>query len=262
MLTAIAVFWIYPFLWMLATSLKTTTEVFRGLARIPEQFMFENYVRAWTAARFDVYFINTVVIAATVVAVVVIQGSMAGYALGRRNPPGRNYLIGVLVAAMLMPVTFTIIPVFDLMLELCLLNTRTSVILGQIGLVPPLYVLLFMGFSYSIHRDIEDSAAIDGAGFVRIYWHVMLRMTTLIIATVVIFQFMDSWNDLLRPLVFTLGRPSARTLAVGMYAFAGDHMVDWTVMAAGASISIVPLMVLFVFMQRHFVRSHAGAVKG
>ena len=262
-LTALAAFWVYPFLWMISTSLKTNAEVFRGLSLVPQSgAQFQNYVRAWTAARFGIYFQNTVIVAAAVVVSVLLITSMAGYALGRRKAPGYKVILGLLVGTLLVPNSFTVIPIFDLMRSLGLLNTIAAVILAQVGTVPVIFILLFMGFFRSIPQEMEDSGVMDGAGFARVYRSIMLPMTGPVVATVVIFQFMHSWNDFLFPLVFTLGRPEARTLAVGMFAFVGEHMIDWAGMAAAASIALVPIMVLFIFMQKHFVRGLEGAVKG
>ena len=101
----------------------------------------------------------------------------------------------------------------------------------------------------------------DGAGFPRLYWSIMLPLARPMIATVTLLTFINSWNSFFIPLVFTLGRPDLRTLAVGMYAFVGENSRDWTLMCAGAAITLLPIMLVFLLLQRYFVEGVAGAVK-
>ncbi|MCB0036569.1 MAG: carbohydrate ABC transporter permease, partial [Anaerolineales bacterium] len=141
-----------------------------------------------------------------------------------------------------------------------LLNTRPGVILAMSGGAGALYVLLFTGFFQTLPDELFESAKLDGANFVQTFW-LMLPLAKPIIATVVIFQFMNAWNEFNVPLVFTLGRPELRNMAVGMYAFRGEFSVDWTGFAAGTTISIIPVLIVFFIFQGYFVRGLAGAVK-
>ena len=191
--------------------------------------------------------------------VVLVASAMCGYVLARYRFFGRNIIYGVVLATLFVPIATVIIPQFQLVKTLGLLNTRVGVILALSG-GGALYVLLFTSFFSTIPEEIFDSAKIDGANFFRMFW-LVLPLARPIIGTVVIFQFMQTWNEFNIPLVFTLSKPELRNLAVGMYAFQGEHSMDWTGFAAGTVISIIPVLLVFFLFQGYFVRGLQGAVK-
>ncbi len=260
-LIPIAILWIYPLLWMVSASLKTNAEIFAGLSLLPETPQWQNYSRAWEQAHIGRYFFNTVVITVSSVLLVVVTTSMIGYVLGRYPFPGKKVIVTLFVATVFLPTGYTIIPVFEMVNRLGLADTLWGVVLAQSGAAHVLYILLFAGYFSQLPRELEEAAIIDGAGFVRVFAQVMLPLAMPIMATVVILQFIASWNDFLLPLVLTLSRPELRTLAVGMYAFRGEFYVDWSGMAAAATISLGPIILVFLAMQRYFVEGIAGAVK-
>jgi len=262
-LIGLGLLWMYPFLWVVSAAFKTTAEMFSGgLNLIPKDPILENFGRAWTVANFRQYFVNTVIVTVAVVGITVVRTSMTGYVLGRYSFPGKRILIGALIVTTFLPTGYTIIPVFDLMKALRLLNTLWAVILGEAGGPHMLFIMLFAGFFSSLPNDLEDAARIDGAGFVRIFWDIMLPLARPVIATTIIMRFMWSWNAFFLPLVFTLSKPQLRTLGVGMYAFTTEYTTDWTGMAAAATISLVPIIIVFLLLQRYFVEGVAGAIKG
>ncbi len=260
-LLVIAVFWLYPFMWVIFSSLKDQRDMFTSGARLlPETWEWGNYTRAWTEANFNVYFMNTVIYAVAATIIEVIKSSMCGYVLARYRFPGRNIIYGVILATLFIPIASIIIPQFNLVRSLGLLNTRFGVILAISGGAGALYVLLFTSFFETVPEEIFESAKIDGASFFQMFW-LVLPLARPIIATVVIFQFMTTWNEFNIPLVFTLSRPELRNLAVGMYAFQGEHSIDWTGFAAGTAMSIIPVLLVFFLFQGYFVRGLQGAVK-
>ncbi len=264
-LLPLGLLWVYPFIWMLSASFKNVRELFdinNVWKLIPSTWQFDNYVRAWTEANFSGYFLNTVIVTVSTVLLVLIITSTCGYVLGRYNFPGKKVLMALIIATIFIPSGYTIIPIFDLMKRLGLLNTLMSVILTETGGGHVLYILLFTGFFAGLPPELEESARIDGATFNQIFWKIMLPLSTPIIATVAIFQFMASWNAFFNPLVFTLGRPELRTLGVGMFAFTGEYTFDWTGATAAASISLIPVIIIFICFQRHFINNVAGAIKG
>jgi ABC-type glycerol-3-phosphate transport system permease component len=123
-------------------------------------------------------------------------------------------------------------------------------------------VFLFAGYFRQLPKELEEAARIDGAGFFRTFWQVMLPLAKPAIATAIILSLMRVWNSFLIPLVLTLARPELRTLAVGVYSFQGENMTDWSGMAAASTISLVPIVVIFLLLQRYFVEGVAGAVRG
>lgn len=254
--------WIYPFLWMVSASLKDALEVFSsGLDLIPAKWETTNYQRAWLDAHFGTYLWNTVIVTVTTVVVVVLRCAMAGYVLGRYRFFGRKLVIGVLVATLFVPTGYTIIPVVDISQRLGLLNSLTGMVIALSGSAHVAAILLYMGYFRGIPRELEEAAIMDGAGFFTIFFRVMLPMSMPVTATVTVLTFLATWNAFFLPLVFTFSRPDLRTLSVGMLAFVGENSTDWSGMAAAATISLIPVVALFVVLQRFFVEGIAGAVK-
>lgn len=261
-LITVAMFWMYPFVWMLSASFKTQEEFFGNrLSLIPENFVFDNIIRVWSTANFGMYFLNTFIVTLFSVLLALVMTSMAGYVLGRYAFTGRNLVIGILVGSIALPIVTTIIPVYELIRGLGLLGTRTGLILAQAGSGKVVFLMLFAGFFRQIPNELEDAASIDGCGFLRTFISIMLPLAKPIATTVVIMETVWAWNSFMVPLVLTLGNPASRTLAVGLFAFRGEHIVDWTGIAAGASVSVFPIIILFIFTQRYFVEGIAGAVK-
>jgi ABC-type glycerol-3-phosphate transport system permease component len=256
------IIWMYPFLWMLGSSLKTDADFFdQGLSIFPRQIEWSNYPNAWNEASFGQFFGNTVIVAGSTVILVLLFTAMAGYALARTNFPGKKLLLGLIALTLFLPHGYTILPVFDLVQRLGLLNTLTSIILVQTAGGMVFSTFLFMGYFSSMEREIEDAARVDGANFNQRFWMVMFPLAGPMLATVALFTFIGAWNSFFIPLVFTLGVPELHTLAVGMYAFIGENSTNWTYLAAGSVITLGPIMVVFILLQRYFINGVAGAVK-
>jgi ABC-type glycerol-3-phosphate transport system permease component len=260
-LIPIAFIWAYPLLWVVSSSLKTNAEIFSGSGLIPAVPQWQNYVRAWQNAHIGEYFFNTVIITVTSVAIALISSAMIGYAIGRYSFPGKKLIIGLFVVTVFIPQGYTIIPVFQVVNSLGLTNTLWGVTLAEAGSELVLSILLFAGFFSQLPRELEEAAIMDGANFFRVFWQIMLPLSKPIIATTIIMRFITTWSSFLVPLVLTLSRPSLRTLAVGMYAFQGEFFVDWSGMAAAASISLLPVIIVFMVLQRYFVEGISGAIK-
>lgn len=254
--------WVYPFLWTLGSSLKSPSGFFdEGLNVIPKEFEWSNYVNAWNEASFGQYFFNTVFISVCTVVLTLVFTSMAGYVLARRRFPGKKLIIGLIALTLFLPQGYTIIPVFDIIQRLGLLNTLWAIILVQTAGGMIFSTFLFMGYFTTMNHELEDAARVDGAGFNQLFWRVMFPLSGPMLATVALFTFIGSWNSFFVPLVFTLAQPNLRTLAVGMYAFIGLNSTNWTYLCAGSVITLAPIMLVFVLLQRYFVNGIAGAVK-
>jgi raffinose/stachyose/melibiose transport system permease protein len=257
------ILYVFPFLWMLGGSLKTAGEFFTsGLGVFPKAPQWGNYLDAWSKAKFGLCFGNTVFISSMTVLFTLLFSSMAGYVLSRTQIVGKKFVIGIIVTTLFLPKGYTILPIVEIVKSLGLLHSLWAVIIVQVGGGLIFSTFLFMGYFTTMPRELEESAMMDGASFPRIYWSVMLPLAGPISATVILFNFIGSWNDFFTPLVFSLGRPELRTLAVGMYAFQGENSREWTLICAGAVITILPIVVLFLFLQRYFIEGISGAVKG
>lgn len=261
-LLGLGIIWIYPFIWMVLSSLKTNNEfLVSGINPLPEVPQWENYVRAWDSANFSGYFLNTVILTVSTVLIVIVLSALTGYALGRVDFPGRNYVIIAVGAIMFIPKGYTIIPLFELVSKFGLSNSMLGVILAESSGAHVLFILMFAAFFSKIPNELEEAAEMDGCGFWKTFTRIMLPLSSPIIATTAIMQFIWTWSSFLIPLVLTLNRPELRTLAVGMQSFVGTYSADYTGMAAGATISLLPVMLVFIVMQRYFIEGIAGAVK-
>ncbi|MGH2601493.1 MAG: carbohydrate ABC transporter permease [Dehalococcoidia bacterium] len=262
LLAALGVVWIYPFLWLLSASLKGALEIFvSGLNLIPQEWQWSNYARAWDDAGFSGYMLNSVIVTVACVLIVVIRCALTGYVLARYNFIGKRLLLGIFVATIFVPAGYTIIAVVELSNRLGLLNSHLGIILALSGGGHVAAVLLYAGYFSRIPRELEEAAVLDGASFLQVFRTVMLPLAGPVTATVSILTFLTTWNAFFVPLVFTFSRPDLRTLAVGMLAFRGEHSTDWSGLAAAATISLIPVALLFLFLQRYFIEGVAGAVK-
>ena len=261
-LLAIGLVWVYPFLWMISATFKGQNEFFNNrLGLIPQAPTLDNIKRIWIKANFGSYFLNTVVVTCFAVVLVLIITMLAGYAMGRYKFVGRNLMMGIFVGSIAIPLVSTIIPTYEVVKGMHLMGTKTGLVLAQAGGAHVIFLMLFTSFFASIPMELEEAAKIDGCSFFRIFFNIMMPLCKPIATTVVIMETIWTWNAFMLPLVLTLNNPASRTLAVGLYAFKGENTVDWTGIAAGGTIAVIPVIILFIILQRHFVEGIAGAVK-
>lgn len=261
-LALICLAWIYPFVWMVSASLKDQLEVFTsGLSLVPEDVRWDNYSRAWGEAGFGTYLLNTFVVTLGTVALVVLRCAMAGYVIARYKFLGKKFVVVVLLATLIVPEGYTIIPVVEITDRLGLLNSLWGVVFALSGAGHVAAILLYAGYFSKIPRELEEAAVIDGAGFPTVFFRIMLPLAGPVTATVALLTFLSAWTSFFLPLVFTFSRPELRTASVGMLAFVGESSTDWSGMAAAATLSTIPLVLLFLFLQRYFFDGIAGAIK-
>lgn len=261
-LAALGVLWVFPFIWMVSASLKTSGEIFGGgLGLVPETLQWENYSRAWIDGRFGSYLRNTVIVTLATTLIVVVRCALAGYVIGRYRFPGSRLIIAIFVATLFVPTGYTIIPIVKVSLQLGLLNSLAGMILALGGAANVAAILIYAGYFRGMPAELEEAAIVDGAGFLRVFGTIMFPLSMPVTATVAILTFLSTWNAFFLPLVFSFSNPALRTVSVGMQAFVGENSTDWPGMAAAGVISILPVVILFIFMQKYFVEGIAGAVK-
>ena len=260
-LCVVCLIWLYPFVWPIFSAFKSSGEMFRaGWHLWPQAWTIDNFIRAWSKAQFNRYLLNSILYATSSTLISVFVSAMAGYVLARYKFPGSRFLVLLILAMLFLPTATSILPVFDLMQKLGILNTPFAVILALSGGVG-FSTILFMGYFKNIPQDFYDAAMVDGASFLQQLW-LVLPLASPVIATTVILGFNAAWQDYFTPLVFTLGRPELRTLSVGLRAFTGQYTVDISGFAAATTISMIPIIIVFIIFQRQFVNGLAGAVKG
>ena len=255
--------WIYPIVWTIISSFKPQADFFKEqLTLFPATWTLDNYVRVWSKANFAVYFFNSVIVTVFSVLLVLIMTNMAGYVLGRYKFVGRGVLMAVFLSSICIPLVSTLIPVYQIVKGMNLLGTRLGLILSGAGGAHVVFLLLFSSYYSTVPNELEEAAKIDGCGFLRTFVKVMMPLSSPISTTVIIMESLWTWNAFQLPLILTLNNPTARTLAVGLYAFKGENTVDWTGICAGGAIAMVPIIVVFIAFQKFFINGMAGAVKG
>lgn len=266
-LLVLAAIFLYPIIYIVFGAFKENTELLKGgWNPLPNKFIISNFIDAWNQANFAVYTKNSIFISVGVTLITLFSCSMAGYVFDRRNFRGKELLYGVFVAFMFVSVgSVSLRPLFELAVKVQLNQSLISVIIFASGTAQATYIFMIRGFMKSIPREIDEAAMIDGCSFFGIYWRMALPMLRPVLATVGLLAFRGAWNEYILPLVFTMSNESLRPLTVGvnMLKNAGDGAAAWNIMFAGATMSIVPIVIVYIFCSRYFMEGlTAGAVKG
>jgi multiple sugar transport system permease protein len=253
-LVVIAIIMLTPFLWLVTSSLKSQVQIFQYPPQwIPDPIMWENYSNALTAKPFGLYLKNTLTIATLNVIAVVFTSSFCAYGFARIRFPGRDFWFGIVMATLFLPYAILIVPSFIIFSRL-----------GWVDTILPLTVPIFFGggafnifllrqFFRTIPEELADAARIDGCSEFGIYWRIMLPLSKPALITVAIFTFLGAWNDLLGPIIY-LRSPQNFTVAVGLASFRSTLSVSWDLQLAASTAMILPVIVLFFFAQRYFVK--------
>ncbi len=251
-----------PFLWALLTSFTPENEI-TGEARLPSRLSFDNYVYAWRATPLPLYFLNTLIVAGLTTALSIACSISAAYAFSRYRFAGRGALILGLLVIYLFPATLLVIPLFPIMRTLGLLDSYLGLVLAHATHAVPFCVWMLTGYFDAIPRDLEEAAELDGATPFGAFRRVTLPLAMPGVAATAIFAFLYSWQEYLFVLFFTTGE-AVRTLPVGLQVFlSGELDVRWGAINAQSVITTVPVVALFMLLQRHFVRGlTSGALKG
>jgi len=252
----------YPVLWMVLQSFKTKFELYSNVWGLPQQLFLDNYVQAWRIARMGTYILNSLIVSVSTVAIVLVVASLAGYAFARLRFRGRELLFYTFVFTLIVPVQVTIIPLYAVVSGLGLSNTYLALILPYAAAGLPLSIFLLRAFFQSVPREIEEAARIDGCTEFAAFTRVVLPISGPGLATVTILQFLGAWNEFLLALIF-IRNPSLRTIPLGLQAFFFEYSVEWGYLFAALTMATVPVIVVYVLMQRQFIKGlTAGAVTG
>jgi multiple sugar transport system permease protein len=246
-----------PFVWMLLSSFKSQTELVRVPPTwLPETWTIDNYDRLFTKLDFPRYFFNSVVIAGAVVLANIVFCSMVGYALAKLRFAGKNLIMLLVLATLMVPGTVTMVPLFVLMSKLNLVNSYWAVILPFA--VGPFGVFLMRQFMMAIPNDLLEAARVDGAREFHIFWKVVVPLSWPGMAALGIITFLASWNSFLWPLiVLTDDRMYTLPVALGTFAI-GQHQADYGLLMAGAVALVLPIIIVFLVLQRQFTESVAS----
>ena len=261
-LILIALMVLVPLLWLVTTSLKGPAEdIFSSPpALIPSEPSLQAYVRLFQDNPLTTYLLNSSIVSALAVLANVLFCSLAAYPLARMRFAGRGLVLGMVVATILIPFQVVMIPLYLLMVQLGLRNTLLALVIPQAATAFGLY-LLRQSF-LAVPSELEDAARIDGCSRLGQWWNVMIPAARADLITLAMFVFIGTWSDFLWPLVI-LDDPGLYTLPLGLQQLSSSFSLDWRIVAAGSVVSILPVLILFVMLQRFILPSATGdAVKG
>lgn len=243
-----------PFWYMLATSFKPQTFIFEIPPRLwPAEWTLRNYTAALSTDMFGLYFVNSLIVAVASTGATLLVSSLLAYAFARLQFPGKEMLFNLFLVGMMIPPVMLIIPQFLVASWLGLLNNLVGLILVYITMNLSLQTFLLRGFFEGIPRDLEEAAVIDGAGHWTIFWRIILPLSRPGLAVVAIFTFLYSWDEF--PWAHVAIKETAkRTLPIGIALFQSAHLTEWGQVFAASIVALVPVVLLFAFFQRYFIR--------
>lgn len=241
-----------PLYWMVLTSLKSSQVAMtfppRWIVLTPH---WRNYPRALTAEPFDRFFANSFVIAGLSSGLAVISSSMVGFAFARLRWAGRDVLFMVVLATIMLPPQITLIPHFIIFRYLHWINTFLPLIVPS-AFGGAFLIFLFRQFMLSLPRDLDDAARIDGCGYGRLYWQIVMPLCKPAIGASLVLSFSAAWHDFIGPLIY-LGTPNLFTVSLGLNLFQGEFTTYWNLLMAASIVAIVPPLILYYVFQRYFL---------
>ena len=256
---------LFPVFYCLISSFKESGEILAGQNFWPEKWQWGNYVEAWNKANFSTYTWNTVVYATATMVLCVFMDSICGYVFARGEFPGKRIIFAVKTAMMFLALgSATMYPQMRVLRKIHLNQSLAGLVLMAVCTGSVAYIFMIRAFILSLPKELDEAATVDGCSFVGIFFRITLPLIRPVIATIAVLSFKGAWNDYLFPMIVTFSNPERRTLAVGLYYMQSTTVsANWALMLPGAIISAVPLIIIYIFLNKYFVESlTTGAVKG
>lgn len=260
---------LFPLFWMVRSALMTNETVFTDKSLFPAQMHWENFRTAWIEGNFGSYFLNSVFYTVAVVVGIVIVASLAAYAFSRLSFPGKNFFFYMFLAAMMIPLPGSFVPLTVMMTRMGFINSdyalvrQLGYILCMISVGLSLSILLLKTFFDKMPPDLEDAARIDGCSKLGIWFHVALPLAQPALAVIIIFNALNVWNEYILAMLLLndVGGRSIMPLQRGLMVFQGTHSVDYPVLMAGLTIAALPIILIYLFMQKHIIKGlSSGAI--
>lgn len=256
-----AIISLYPTVIMLLTALRPASSVTQSPIALPNELYWKNIAAAWTQGRFGHYLLNSTIIVIPTVIGVVALSCLAGYGISRFRFPFRTTIFYTIVLGLTVPFQSVMIPLYYQLLAMKLLGTYWAVILPGIAFGLPFGIFLMQAFFEDLPHELADAARVDGCSEWRIFRSVMLPLAWPAVSTLIVFQFMRTWNEFLMPLLY-LQTESLRPVPLGLMFFQGRYTIDIGMIAAGVTVASIPVIAVYLIFQRQFVKGlTAGAVK-
>lgn len=258
---------VFPLLYIIMASFKSNSEILTsGASLLPKEFQIDNYKQAWRIAKFSTYTFNSLYMTFFIVAGNIITCTVLAYCFGRGKFIGKKLLYSMMLITMFIAIgSSSLYPQLQVAKFFGINNSLWGVIIIRVFGLSATNVFIGMSYLESVSVEIDEAAKIDGCGFIRIYWNIIFPLLKPLIATIGLLTFRFAWNDYLLPMVFTIARPNQIPLIVGVVNLrnSGEAASSYNLMIAGAAISIVPMIVVYLFLNRFFISGlTSGAVKG
>lgn len=253
---------LFPFFWMVRSSLMTKTEIFGTPMRwLPETIQWQNYRDALTQVPFARYFLNSLFLVVVNIIGKLLSSSLVAFGFSRIEFRGKNIWFAIVIATMMIPWSVLLIPQFMLWNVVGFYNTYVPLTLPAFFL-DGFYIFLLRQFFSTLPRDYDEAAILDGASYFTIYSRIIMPLCKPALMTVCVFTFMNTWNDFIGPMIY-LKDPKMSTVSLGLQMFISQYTTEWHLMMAAATVAIVPMIIMFFFAQRYFIEGMTFAgIKG
>ncbi|MEC1272339.1 carbohydrate ABC transporter permease [Bacillus subtilis] len=256
LLASLSIVFIFPFLWLVGTSLKPENEAISfPPSLLPKVWDFANYIDVFTIVDFGQYYLNSIIVTVATVIGTVLSSTLVAYGFARIKGKGRDVWFILLLATMMLPPQVTMIPVYMIFAKLGWTNTFLPLIVPAF-FGNAYFIFLLRQFFKTIPKELEESAYLDGCSTLGIFWRIVLPLSTPAVITVALLSFMWTWNDFLGPLIY-LNDDSKFTLALGILQFKGALLIEWGPMMAASVLIILPLIIMFFVGQKYFIEGIA-----
>ena len=260
-LATAALVMLYPIFMMVLSGFKTTPEIFMSPFSMPKKFNIENFQVIWEKTNVPRYFLNSIIVTVSSIALLLITGTMAAYAISRYKFRGALMVSLFFLSGLMLPLRLAIIPLFIQLKYLGLIDSLLGLIFFYTAMSLPATVFILTGFLRSLPKELEDSARMDGASELRIMLDIMVPLISPALVIAGIYSAVPIWNDFFFPLIF-IQSPEWKTLAQGLTTFFGEYSINYGVLYAGLSLASLPMIFIFIAQSRRFIaRMTAGALK-
>jgi len=261
LLAAVAFITLFPIVWLLLGSLQTIKELYDGVNFLPAVPQWQNYYIAWTKGGFSVYIPNSLFYSTVAVLAILLVASMAGYALARIEFPGRNVVMVLILAIVIVPLPASFIALYKLLVDLGLANTRIGYLLVLVTAGLPISIFILRGFFMRQPKELEDAAILDGCSSFDVFWRVMLPLARPGLAAVAVLEFLRAWNEYLLALVM-FNSESLMPVQRGLTKFVSSDTPEQQILLAATAMAVLPIILLYAFAQRSIIQGiMEGAIK-
>ncbi|SCP97417.1 carbohydrate ABC transporter permease [Anaerobium acetethylicum] len=261
-LAVLALIWVVPMFTLVATAMKSRQDFMSGISlfQFPESIAWSNFINALTKGRLFDYMRNDLIVTCLKVPLGIFVGSLASFALTRLNIRYSTGIFIFFLIGMMLPMQAALVPINVIFSKLKLLNTYFGLFYVYVGFGISYAILILRGFMKGIPKDIDEAAWVDGCNKWQLFWHIIFPISKPAVATLLITDFLATWNEYLLASVI-INDNTKKTVPVGLMTFVGEHGTDYGYLCAGVLISVIPVLIVYLVFQRHFVEGMAGAVK-